>query len=250
VATVHLNQGVHAGQELDVSMKVADMAEPVELPAALRVAPPRPRILNATMGRAQNLGVEQRRDEMPADLYVTYSLRADRLEGRPAVRLSCTDTALTLAEQNLRAGEKSNAASFDAIGSGALFLSILPAAIGEPGCLLQATVEVAEAGSSDPYNLGHVTRLPQIDKFTVSDEKAGDRLYVATIEGEHLETIGQVGWDATHGIAVDNLPTPVPGDSHKQTLRVTVSWPTPAPQSPLYIWLQGEKEGRLTQARY
>jgi hypothetical protein len=59
-----------------------------------------------------------------------------------------------------------------------------------------------------------------------------------------------VGWDAEHGVPVDSLPVPVAGDSQRQTLKVPVTWPSPAPRAPLYVWLQGEDKGRLTESRY
>ena len=126
----------------------------------------------------------------------------------------------------------------------------MPGAVGQPGCELSATVETAAAGSSDAWKLGRVARLPKIERFTVTDEKLGDARYAGVLEGEHLESISMVGWDAEHGIAVDSLPVPMAGDSQRQTLKVPVAWPSPSPRAPLYVWLQGEDKGRLTESRY
>jgi hypothetical protein len=249
-ADVHLASGLQAGQTLDLQMKVEGMTQPVVLKAALLVAPPRPRILAATMSRVPNLGIEQRPNELPADTFLTYSLRVARVDGQAEVRLACEEPAQTLAPQDLRPGEKGSGARLDQAGAGVLFLSLLPGAIGQPGCELAASVETVAGGISDSWKLGRVVRLPRIDKFTVTDEKVADGQFAGLLEGEHLETIGKVGWDATHGLSVDSLPAPVAGDALRQTLRVVVAWPSPSPQAPLYVWLQGEDAGRRTETRY
>ena len=249
-ASVHLASGLQAGQTLELQMKVEGMTQPVALKAALVVAPPRPRILTASMSRLQNLGLEQRPNELPADTFLTYSLRVAHADGQAEVRLACEDPAQTLAPQDLRPGEKGSGARLDQAGAGVLFLSLLPGAIGQPGCELAATVQTPAGGVSDRWKLGRVVRFPRIDKFSVTDEKVGEGQYAGILEGEHLETIGKVGWDAAHGLAVDTLPAPVAGDALRQTLRVVVAWPSPSPQAPLYIWLQGEDSGRRTETRY
>lgn len=249
-ATIHPASGLKAGQELDLQMKVEGMSalQPVKL--ALRVAPPRPKITAATMSRAQSLGIELKPDELPADTFATYSVRVQNLDGPAAVHIACLDSTQTLAAQELRPGEKSPAARLDRAGSGGLFLSLLPGAIGQPGCELTARVDSAAAGSSDGWKLGRIARLPKIEKFTVTDEKLGDARFAGTLEGEHLEGITMVGWDAEHGMPVDSMPVPIAGDSQRQTLKVTVTWPSPSPRAPLYVWLQGEDKGRLTESRY
>ncbi len=249
-ATVHLGSGLKAGQELELQMKVEGMSALQTVKLALRVAPPRPRITAATMSRAQSLGIELKSDELPADTFVTYSVRVQNLDGPATVRIGCLDSTQTLAAQELRPGEKSPAARLDRAGAGGLFLSLMPGAIGQPGCELSAKVDTASAGSSDGWRLGRIARLPKIEKFTVTDEKLGDARYAGVLEGEHLESITMVGWDAEHGTPVDSMPVPVAGDSQRQTLKVTVTWPSPSPRAPLYVWLQGEDKGRVTESRY
>ncbi len=46
------------------------------------------------------------------------------------------------------------------------------------------------------------------------------------------------------------IPTPVAGNPEEQTLEIAMPWPPPSPQAPLYIWLEGESEGRRTPATY
>ena len=249
-ATVRLGSGLKARQELDLQMKVEGMTALQNVKLAVKVVPARPKITAASMSRAQSLGIELKPDELPADTFVTYSVRTEHLDEPAAVRIACLESTQTLAAQELRPGEKSSAARLERSGAGGLFLSLMPGAIGQPGCELSASLETAEAGSSDGWKLGHVTRLPKIERFTVTDEKLGDGLYAGVLEGEHLESIGKVGWDAEHGLPVDSMPVPMAGDSQRQTLRIPLAWPSPAPRAPLYVWLQGEDKGRLTGSRY
>lgn len=247
---VSLKPGLKTGDRVDAQMKVEGVSQPVEVKGLLAVAPARPRIAGATMSRAQNLGITEKPQELPADSFVTFALRVDQVTGQPQIHVGCADQNQTLAEQNLRPGERNAAARLESTGANGLFLSFLPGAVGQPGCELRAEVTTAETGTSDPKVLGHVVRLPKIDKFTLTDEKTGEQTYAGVLEGEHLESISQVGWDAEHGLPVEALPAPVSGDSQKQTLKVNVPWPAPAPKAPLYVWLQGETEGRKTESRY
>ncbi|MBY0375905.1 MAG: hypothetical protein K2Q23_18050 [Bryobacteraceae bacterium] len=34
-----------------------------------------------------------------------------------------------------------------------------------------------------------------------------------------------------------------------QTIRTSLSWPPPSPRAPLYVWLRGDTEGRLTKLK-
>ena len=61
--------------------------------------------------------------------------------------------------------------------------------------------------------------------------------------------IERAGWDTHTGLAVDDLPKPVASERDRQTLRVALPWPAPAPHAPVYIWLRGESEGRITHAK-
>jgi hypothetical protein len=70
--------------------------------------------------------------------------------------------------------------------------------------------------------------------------------YVAILTGTDLQNIAQVGWDASHGTVVVDLPAPIQGQGLKQSLHVTLPAPEPAAHSPLYIWLRGDTAGRLT----
>jgi hypothetical protein len=114
---------------------------------------------------------------------------------------------------------------------------------------LSAVIETA-AGSSDPYALGRVIRLPQIDNVRLTDERVGDSAYAGVLEGQDLELIERAGWSTGQGIEVTDLPRPVAGQGQKQMLRIALPWPSPAPHAPVYVWLRGESEPRATRARY
>jgi hypothetical protein len=122
--------------------------------------------------------------------------------------------------------------------------------VGQSGCHLTATVTVPATGTSDPFPLGGIVRLPRIDRFTVEDEKLDKSLYAGTLTGYDLQTIEKTGWSASVGFPVQGIPTPIPGNPKEQTLGIAMPWPPPSPQAPLYIWLRGESQGRLTTARY
>jgi hypothetical protein len=118
----------------------------------------------------------------------------------------------------LSAGESSGGASLTSAGPGALYLSVDPGAVGYAGCRLSATVIVNPEGRSDPFVLGRVIRVPTLAKFTLTTEKVGGSSYAGILEGRDLDVIEKAGWDAAHGVPVESIPTPLPGDSSRQTL--------------------------------
>jgi hypothetical protein len=132
-----------------------------------------------------------------------------------------------------------------------LFLSLDPAMIGYPGCLLTASIDIEPEGRSDSFTMGRVIRVPQLEQFTLTNEQLGPSTYVGILKGHDLDVIEKTGWDADNGVRVDSVPEPVPGDkSSLETVRVALPWPAPAPHAPLYVWLRGEDKGRQTAAGY
>jgi hypothetical protein len=139
----------------------------------------------------------------------------------------------------------------DFTGEGSLFLSVDPGAIGDSGCQLSAKVVERQTGTSDSYVLGRLMRLPHIKSFAISDVKLSNSSYVATLTGEDLQLIDKTGWNATASEPVQGIPTPVPGGPHQeQSLQIAMPWPPPSPKAPLYVWLRGESQARLTSSRY
>jgi hypothetical protein len=243
-AAVRLGPDARKGERLPVSLQVEGIEAPLEVPAAIEVAGPRPRIAAIERSLADDLGVALRDGELPAGSFTSFAIRVENAEGQPALLLACGED-----EKAMRPGQRTAAARLDAAGAGTLFLSVDPAGLGRAGCDLAVRVETA-AGRSDSTTLGRVLRLPHIDRFTLTDEKAGPSSYAGLLVGRDLETIERAGWDARSGLPVASLPRPVAGEGDRQSLRVVLPWPAPAPHAPVYIWLRGETEGRATRAQY
>ena len=249
-ATVQLAATAARGDLIDIELEVEGRTAPLRVPRALQVAGPRPRVRQARLSLPENLGVEVRREELPAGSFASFSLEIGPLEGVPALALSCAGQNGRAPREVVRPGDQSPALRFRAANGGQFFLSLDPGAFGQPGCALTMSVETETQGRSDPFPLGRVVHLPEISKFELTDEANGSGHYAAYLEGEDLEMIERVGWDSYSGVPVDGLPVPVADGGHQQRLKIAVPWPSPRPHAPLYIWLRGEQTGRATTARY
>lgn len=245
-----LGSSVRKGDKVAVRMKIRDVQDPLEFPAALEIAGPRPRISVARNSQAREDGVALRPDETPAGALASYALTVENIEGTPQLDVSCAGGQNLRQTISLLPGDRSHGMKLDLAGQGMLFLSLDPGVIGQPGCKLTATVSTAAAGASDPYPLGQVVRVPRIEQFILTDEKAGDALYYGTLKGQDLETIDKTGWNVQDGQPVQSIPAPAPGEPQKQVLRVVLSWPAPSPHAPVFVWLRGEAQGRPTRARF
>lgn len=248
--TAILSDGVAPGTRLSLSLKLAGAAEPLRLPEALWVVGPRPRLASATAAAVENPPVALRPGEIPAGSSAGLTLKVENLRLPAAVRLACIEKEQTFAPLELRAGEKRGAAKLESLGEGALFLQFDPGAVGPPGCSLAAVVDSKETGASEPYPLGKVVRLPRIESFSLSDQKAGEALYAGELKGRDLEGIEKVGWSPQAGVPVPAPPAPLAGESGQQALKISLPWPPPAPRAPLFVWLRGDAEARPTQTRY
>jgi hypothetical protein len=129
-----------------------------------------------------------------------------------------------------------------------LFLTFDPGAW-PTGSTVSVVLENNAEGQSKPYALGKVVRVPQVDSFELTDEKA-DANYVGKLTGTDLEVIAKVGWGPDGGIPVAGLPAPVGGDRRKQSLQIALPWPPPSPRAALWIWFRGDEQGRETKIRY
>ena len=218
---------------------------------SIKIVGPRPRILSLQKSLAGAMGIEIGADELPAGtaagLVLTVNLLHDTV--RPRLELGCEAGELRQSS-TLAPGEPSGGASLTLAGPETLYLSVDPGAVGYAGCRLAATVILDPEGRSDRFVLGRVIRVPRLDKFTLTTEKVGESSYVGTLEGRDLDVIEKVGWDAEHGTRVESIPTPVPGDPSRQTVRVVLPWPAPGPHALLYVWLRGEARGRKTVVAY
>ena len=240
---IRLNSVAAEGRRYALELRVAGHDAPIEVPDALEIIAPRPKIEAVRASVPADLGIQLHDHELPAGATVGLSLRVENLRpgsGAPAVELGC-------ASGETRAPLK---VSPGGAGSGMIFLSVDPGSVGYPGCELTASVTASSLGQSDPHPLGRVVRLPHLDDFTLTNEKVGDSEYAGVLKGRNLDIVEKVGWDAHSGVPVDSIPTPVPGDPSEQTLRVALPWPAPAPHAPVYVWLRSEKDGRQTSVAY
>ncbi len=248
---IHLKPGLKRGQTFALVLKVKGLDNPLNLAKAIEIVGGRPKIQSVQQSLPGALGIEIGADELPAGLPAGLVLNLDRVHdsSRPRVDLRCETGELRHA-LTLSAGTPVDGASLSAAGPGALYLSVDPGSVGYPGCELSATVAVEPDGRSDPYVLGRVIRVPHLDKFTLTSEKAGDASYIGNVDGSDLDVIEKVGWDGVNGVPVDAIPTPIQGGHSSQNLRVILPWPAPGPHAPLYIWLRGEAQGRKTSVAY
>ena len=254
---IKLKSGLVRGQSFPLLLKVKGLESPVAVSDAIEVVGPRPKIRAVQKSLADSLGIEIGTDELPAGTSAGLVLTVDNLHdpadtapaSRPRLELGCKTGELRQS-LTLSPGEPSGGASLTFAGPGALYLSGDPGIVGYAGCRLAATVMVDPEGRSDPFVLGRVIRIPHLDKFILTTEKIGDSSYAGILEGRDLDVIEKAGWDAQHGVLVESIPTPVPGDPTRQTLRLALPWPSPAPHAPLYVWLRGERTGRKTAVEY
>lgn len=248
--TVRLHSGLHKGDSLNVSMTVKSFHKPIEIADALAVAGPRPKIISVKDSFPKDGNVALHQGEIPAGSAVSFVLHTENVDAQPSLALACKESSETREDLTLQPGERKGSAQLDSTGEDMLFLSLDPGVVGQSGCVLTATVSTEDAGASDPYLLGHVIRLPQIDKFSLSNEKVSGNLFVGTLTGKDLQMIAEAGWNSKAGYPVEGIPTPLPENSGEQTLSIELPWPPPAPDAPVYIWLRGEDQGRKTSARY
>jgi hypothetical protein len=249
-ATLKLIAQVKKGERLDLSLKVSGLHNPLKAPDALEVVGPRPKIIRANESASQALDVALRQGEIAAGTAVSFALETENAGAHPTVALTCTNAGDVKHPLALHPGERNGSAQLDFAGEGVLFLSLDPGSVGQSGCQLVATATLEETGTSDPYTLGRVIRLPHIERFLLTDEKEGGHLYIGSLIGQELQTVEKTGWDAKNGYPVQGIPTPIAGDPQEQTLKIELPWPPPSPRAPLYVWLRGETEGRTTQAKY
>ena len=248
---IRLKAGLTKGQSFPLVLKIKSLDNPVTVPHAIEIVGSRPKIRSVQKSLAGTLEIELGADELPAGTAAGLALAVDHLydSTRPRLELGCEAGELRKS-LTLSAGESSGGASLTSAGPGALYLSVDPGAVGYAGCRLSATVIVNPEGRSDPFVLGRVIRVPTLAKFTLTTEKVGGSSYAGILEGRDLDVIEKAGWDAAHGVPVESIPTPLPGDSSRQTLRLFLLWPAPGPHAPLYVWLRGESQGRKTAVAY
>ncbi|TAM82240.1 MAG: hypothetical protein EPN47_09875 [Acidobacteria bacterium] len=249
-ATLRLAPNAQRDELLSASLYVEGISKPLSVADVVHVVGPRPVITDVRASFPKETNISLAKNEIPAGSPVSFVVQTEHMGPSPALTLDCSNDNETRQPLTLHPGDKTGSAQLDFAGSGALFLSVDPGAVGQSGCLLDASVTDETTGSSNPYALGRVTRLPNISRFTLNNQKLGDSLYAGTLIGQDLQMIEKTGWEPGTGYPVQGIPTPVPGSSQDQTLKIEMAWPPPSPRAPIYIWLRGENEGRLTAIRY
>ncbi|MGD1072643.1 MAG: hypothetical protein ABSB15_21160 [Bryobacteraceae bacterium] len=237
-AEVIVNPGIAKGSRITVQMKVKDFEQPIGLTDALLVAGPRPAITDVRASLPSDLGIELQAGEIPENSFVSFALDVSNAPVVTGVHLACD------------AGGPSVPVKLHPAPNGPLFLSFDPATVGQAGCRVLASLLTANSGDSLPVKLGIIVRLPKIESFQLTGDKAEGNAFYGALKGRYLEGIEKVGWDANTGTPVEAIPAPIAGGGSAQILRVAVPWPAPAPHAPLYIWLRGEQSGRATTARW
>ena len=239
------------GAHFPLILEVKGLDEPLTLADAIEIVGPRPRITTVRRSTPGSSGIELHDGELPAGTTVGMVLDVKGLHDgtRPRLELACRSgdgrRALSLSPDDHAEG-----AALSFAGPGELYLSLDPGTVGYNGCTLGATLQIQPEGKSDAVPLGRVVRLPKLDQFTLTSEALGPATFAGILEGSDLDLVEKAGWDSEHGLPVDTIPVPVPGKGAKQTLRIALPWPSPAPHSPLYVWLRGEKDGRKTTVAY
>ena len=240
--TVELASPPKSVTALPLKAYVANRNQPISFPDALEITGPLPVIASSKLSRPAGISIAVRSDEFPAGYTLNAMLDVKNIERRSILRLACADGVGQHAA--LHIGEQSATWNLQQLSQDQLFLAFdtseLPA-----GCSLQATIDNGRDGTSKPYTLAHILRLPRIDSFAVSGTppQSGPASY--QLSGQNLEMLEKLGWDDSSGLDVSSLPTPLPGPGLKQSIVVNLPNP-PAAETCLYVWLRGDKQGRLT----
>jgi hypothetical protein len=181
--------------------------------------------------------------ELAAGVFVNGLLQVNNLESSSGLQLSCEGQEGNVV--SLRMGEHSTTATLQQLAPDQLFLSF--DTNGWPtGCTVQARIDNGPDGLSAPCRLGKLVRFPHIDSFQMISSETDGGVYLGELTGMDLQNIEKVGWDASNGMPVSDLPSPIPGAGLKQLLRVRFATAQPSPHSLLFVWLRGDKEGRPT----
>ncbi len=238
--TVALKGAPQPGTALAVKAYLKDRNDPITLPGAVEIAGPLPVVASARLSLPTGIGISLRSNEFPAGYTLNALLDVRNMQRNGALRLACSDGSGEHA--SLHIGERTSRWSLQQLSPDQLFLAFdtggLPA-----GCALQAVIDRGRGGSSQPFTLAHILRLPRIESFTVSaaGTQHGMRQYQLT--GENLEMIQKLGWEEENPVDVSNLPAPIPGPGLRQSLEINLP-DAPNPEAVLRVWLREDKQGR------
>jgi hypothetical protein len=240
--TVRMANDLGAGTSLALLAYVDGRSQPLTFSDAIRVAGPRPRITEVTLGRPPNQLIQLAGDELPGGAFLSAMITVDHFQSNSAIKLSCIPSNGDGGTAPLGVG--SGSLRVQQLTSNQVFLSFDSS--GWPdGCVLQALVSNGNEGDSPPYKIGRVVLLPAIDSFDVTGDAADS--FHATLTGQNLETIEKLGWSPDQSQPVDTLPLPT-ADGQKQKLDTPIP-PPPDAGAQLFIWLRNETKPRMTTLR-
>ncbi len=238
--TVQIQSDPKPGTELPIRAYLQDRTEPLTFPNALEITGPLPVVASSKLAPPSGIAIALRQNEFPAGSTLSAVLDVKNIERKSVLRLGCSGDSGE--STSLRIGQQTASSNLQQLSADQLFLSFDTSAL-PAGCLLEATVDNARDGKSQPFTLAHIIRVPQIDKFGVSGPQPQGARRDYLLLGRNLEMIEKVGWNGDEGLEVPALPAPVPGEGQMQSLHVTL--PDPSKSGlPLYVWLRGDKEGR------
>lgn len=237
--TVELQSAPRPGTALPVKAYLQDRNEPMTLPDAMEITGPLPVIASSKLSLPTDMAIRVRSDEFPAGYTLNVMLDVKNIGRQSILRLICEGVGERAA---LRIGEKNAQHSLQQLSVDQLFLAFDTSAI-PAGCFLQALLDNGRAGSSQPFTLAHILRVPRIDSFTVSANLPQNGMRRYQLVGENLEMIERLGWDDSHSTAVSDLPKPLSGPGLKQSIEIDLADP-PTAESKLYVWLRGDQQGR------
>ncbi len=243
--TVQFKAAIAPNTRLSITAYLPGRSEPLNFSDALQVTGPLPLIVSSKLSLPANMPIEIRANEFPAGYALTAVLDVKNIKSSSTVELSCTSDPSPVMTAHI--GEQTAQWSLQQLSQDQLFLSFDTTSL-RAGCALEAVLNSARDGQSQPFALARIIRIPQIDSFTLSQQprNAGAETFVLT--GGNLEMIEKTGWDGSMGTEVPGLPTPVPGSAQKQSLEINLPDPVTA-QAPLYVWLRGDSEGRRTNVK-
>jgi hypothetical protein len=239
--TVQLKTNPAAGVLVPLTATLADRSEALTLEDALEVTGPLPVIASSKLSLPAGTAITILPEEFPAGYTLTAMLDVKNIQPTSILQLDCAQGVG--AKPLLHVGEQTTTYSLQQLSQDQLFLSYDTSGF-PAGCTLQASIDNGTAGKSQPVTLAHIIRLPQIVAVQPSGPPSPNG-NAYSLTGSNLEMIEKVGWDALTGSDVAGMPVPLQGPGQQQTLTATLP-PPPTKNSPLYLWLRGERIGRAT----
>ena len=245
---VQLKDKAKTGASDAITAQLSDRAEPLTWPDAVKITGPLPVIASSRLSLPNGMAITLLPEEFPAGYTLTALLDVKNIHPQSVLRLYCSEEIG--GHPDLHLGEQNSKSSLQQLSPDQLFVSYdtsdFPA-----GCTLMGQIDNGVDGKSQPVELAHIRRLPQIAGFTASGTANpvaavnGVDLRTFELRGLNLEMIEKVGWDLTNPQTVPSLPTPIPGQGQQQSLIVNLPDP-PNPKATLDIWLRAETVGRPT----